>query len=145
VAADGSLAEPVRMPTFNMAAGAAYRFAIPYAGIYLTPSATLFYRSDYQTGTGNASLYTGGITAGAGGGGRSFPANPFDGDVISGSAGAGAVLVNAAVTMQTDDGNWTLALECNNCFDQGNVDNSLGTTSYFNAPRTLLLRLKRTL
>jgi hypothetical protein len=47
--------------------------------------------------------------------------------------------------MQTDDGNWTLALECNNCFDQGNVDNSLGTTSYFNAPRTLLLRLKRTL
>lgn len=145
VAADGSLAEPVRIPAFNIAAGAAYRFAIPYAGIYLTPSAMLFYRSDYQTGTGNASLYTGGITAGPGGGGRSFPANPFVGDFISGSAGAGSVLVNAGVTMQTDDGNWTLALECSNCFDQGNVDNGLANTSYYNAPRTMLLRLKRTL
>jgi iron complex outermembrane receptor protein len=104
-----------------------------------------FYRSDYQTGTGNASLYTGGITAGAGGGGRSFAANPFGGDAISGSAGAGSVLVNAALTMQTDDGNWTLALECSNCFDQRNVDSSLANTSYYNAPRTWLLRLKRTL
>jgi iron complex outermembrane receptor protein len=145
VAADGSLAEPVRLPTVNFSAGAAYRFAIPYAGIYLTPSATLFYRSDYQTGFGNATLYTGGITAGPGGGGRSFPANPFTGDVISGSAGAGSVWVNAAVTMQTDDGNWTLSLECSNCFDQGNVDASFAGTTYFNTPQTLLLRLKRTL
>lgn len=145
VAADGSLAEPVRLPTFNMAAGAAYRFHIPYAGIYLTPSAMLFYRTDYQTGTGNATLYTGGITAGAGGGGRSFPANPFTGDVISGSAGAGSLLMNAALTMQTDDGNWTLALECSNCFDQTNVESSLAGTSYYDSPRTFLLRLKRTL
>ena len=145
VAADGSLADPVRLPTVNFSAGAAYRFAIPYAGIYLTPSATLFYRSDYQTGFGNATLYTGGITAGAGGGGRSFPANPFTGDVISGSAGAGSVWVNAAVTMQTDDGNWTLSLECSNCFDQGNVDASFAGTTYYNTPQTLLLRLKRTL
>jgi iron complex outermembrane receptor protein len=145
VAADGSLAEPVRLPTFNMAAGAAYRFHIPYAGIYLTPSAMLFYRTDYETGTGNATLYTGGITSGPGGGGRSFPANPFSGDIISGSAGAGSVLMNAALTMQTDDGNWTLALECSNCFDQTNVESSLAGTSYYNTPRTFLLRLKRTL
>ena len=145
VAADGSLAEPVRLPTVNLSMGAAYRFHIPYAGIYLTPSATLFYRSDYQTGFGNATLYTGGIAAGAGGGGRSFPANPFTGDVISGSAGSGSAWVNAAVTMQTDDGNWTLSLECSNCFDQGNVESSFAGTTYYNTPQTLLLRLKRTL
>ena len=145
VAADGSLAEPVRLPAVNFSAGAAYRFAIPYAGIYLTPSATLFYRSDYQTGFGNATLYTGSVTAGPGGGDRSFPANPFDGEYISGSAGAGSVWVNAAVTMQTDDGNWTLSLECSNCFDQGNVESSFAGTTYYNTPQTLLLRLKRTL
>jgi iron complex outermembrane receptor protein len=141
----GGIARPVRTPRFSAAVGASYDWRLPAPGIILTPTANIIYRSGHETGTANATIFTGAITAGAGGGGQAFPANPFAGDVITGSRADNYVLVNAGVAMRTDEGNWTLALECFNCFDSAFVDSSFANTSYLNPPRTWQVRLKRVL
>ena len=140
VAADGSLAEPARTPQFTVAAGATYNFPIPAAGIVLSPSASLVYHSDMQTTASNATLYTGAITAFDG---TVYPANPFDGDVIAGSAAKSLAQVNAQIGMRTDDGNWFVGLSCANCFDAGAAQSGVGTYGYLNQPRTWMIRAKR--
>ncbi len=145
VSAAGGIARPVRTPRFSASAGGSYDWRLPGPGIILTPTASIVYRSAYETGTANATIFTGASTAGVGGGGRSFAANPFSGNAITGSRTGAYVLVNAGVAIRTDDGNWTLAIECFNCFDKAYVDSTLANTSYLNAPRTWQLRVKRVL
>jgi len=135
VTAAGAIARPVRTPRFSVAAGGSYDFKVPTAGIILTPSVDVLYRSDFETGPANATIFTGSTAA--------FPANPFGGDVVTGSASAGYLLVNAGLAMRTDDDNWTLAVECFNCLDEAYVESSLATTSYLNPPRRWQVRLKR--
>ncbi len=139
ITANGGIARPVRAPRFTIAAGASYDFKLPAAGIILRPAVHAVYRSRYETDSANATLFAGTVTSG----GTRYPANPFGGTVISGSRAAGFVLVNAALTLRTDDDNWTMAIECSNCLDKAYVDSALAGYSYLGPPRTWQLRLKR--
>ena len=138
--ANGNIATPVRTPDFSIAFGGHYDFAIPAAGIILTPSVNALYRTSLETGTANATIYTGPITAPSG---AVFPSNPFGGDVITGSLTKAFWQVGAALTMRTDDNNWTLSLECENCFDKAFVQSSLVNFNYLSPPRTWQVRAKR--
>jgi iron complex outermembrane recepter protein len=138
--ANGNIASPVRTPEFSIAFGGFYDFAIPSAGIILTPSVNALYRSSLETGTANGTIFTGSITAPSG---TVFPANPFSGDVISGSRTNSFWQVGAALTMRTDDNNWTLSLECENCFDKAFSQSSLVNYNYLSPPRTWQVRAKR--
>ncbi len=139
VTANGSIARPVRTPRVSIAGGGSYDFKLPSAGIILTPSVNVIYRSNFETGTANFAIYSGPITVG----GVTYPANPYSGTPIDGSKNTGYVLVNASVALRTDDKNWTLALECSNCFDKNYIESSLANTTYINPPRTWQVRLKR--
>ncbi len=139
VTASGGIARPVRTPRVSIAAGGSYDFKFPEGGFILTPSANIIYRSSFETGTANASIYTGAYTSGA----FTYPANPFGGTQITGSRNDGYVLVNASLALRTDDKNWTVSIECNNCFDKTYLESNLANTVYLNAPRTWLVRAKR--
>lgn len=140
VAANGELARPLRTPRFTVAAGVSYDWALPAAGILLTPDVNVLWRSAYETGTAGETLYDVALTAG----GIAYPANPFGtGNVITGSHVASAALVNAGLALRTDDGNWTLAIECFNCLDAAFAESQLGLYTYLTPPRSWQLRLKR--
>ncbi len=137
---NGNIATPVRTPEFSIAFGGSYDFPIPAAGIILTPSVNALYRSSLETGTANGTIYTGSITAPSG---TVFPSNPFSGDFIAGSLTKAFWQVGAALTMRTDDNNWTLSVECENCFDKAFVQSSLVNFNYLSPPRTWQVRAKR--
>jgi iron complex outermembrane receptor protein len=141
VATDGSIARPVYTPDYSATVGGTFDYAIPAAGIILQPGGSVVYRSSFETGAANASLYTGGVT---GGSGLAYPANPFGGTLITGSRAKSYVVANAALALKTDDNNWVLSIECNNCLDRNYVASSLGTVSYLAPPRTWLVHAKRT-
>ncbi|HPU14443.1 MAG TPA: TonB-dependent receptor, partial [Polymorphobacter sp.] len=141
VDANGDLATPANTPAWTVAIGGTYNFAIPTAGIVLSPTVNLAYRSGIETGAANATLYTGAVTSAFNG--QVYPANPFGGDVISGSYDGSAVLVSAQLAMETDDGNWLVALACDNCFDTAATTASTGNWSYLQAPMTWTIRAKR--
>ena len=136
VDADGNVAEPVRTPDFSVAVGAAYDWAIPAAGAIITPSIDALYRSRFEAGAANATLYTGSL--------GSLPANPFGGDVITGSHNPAVWQVTAALSLRTDDNNWTLTLSCTNCLDTVYTQSVVGTVAYRNPPRLWQLRARRT-
>ncbi|MEY2882937.1 MAG: hypothetical protein RL490_661, partial [Pseudomonadota bacterium] len=138
--AKGNIASPVRTPELSVSFGGSYDFAVPAAGIILTPSVNALYRSSLETGTANGTLYTGNITAPSG---AVYPANPNGGTVISGSLTEAYWQVQAALTMRTDDNNWTLSLECENCFDKAFSQSSLVNYNYLSPPRTWQVRAKR--
>lgn len=121
---NGDIATPAFTPSFTAAVGGSYDYPIPAAGIILEPSANAVYRSSSETGTANASVFSGS-------------------NFIGGSRSKSRTLVNAALAMKTDDNNWVLSAECNNCLDRSVVDASIGTTSTLNPPRTWLVRAKR--
>ncbi|GGI82812.1 TonB-dependent receptor [Polymorphobacter multimanifer] len=143
VDANGNLASPVRTPQWTVAVGGTYDWRLPAPGIIITPSVNVSWRSSYQTGTANGTIYTGAITAGAGGGNRTFPANPFGGDFITGSDAPGFAVVNAGIAMRTDDRNWTLAVECQNCLDKVFLESTLANYTYLSYPRFWQVRAKR--
>ncbi len=138
--ANGNIATPVRTPDFSIAFGGSYDFQIPSAGVILTPSVNALYRSSLETGTANGTIFTGSIGTPSG---VTYPANPFAGDVISGSLTESFWQVGAALTLRTDDNNWTLSLECENCFDKQFTQSSLVNFNYLNPPRTWQVRAKR--
>ena len=140
VDANGNIAGPVRTPEFSIAFGGSYDFPIPNAGIILTPSVNALYRSSLETGTAAGTIFSGPITAPSG---AVFPTNPFDGTVIAGSLTNAFWQVSAAITMRTDDNNWTVSLECENCFDKAFFQSSLVNYNYLNPPRTWQIRAKR--
>ena len=111
-------ARPVRSPDVTGSAGATYDYPIPAAGIILQPSANVSYRSSYDIES--ASLLA-----------------------LPGLRVAGYALVNAALTMKTDDNNWQLSVECANCFDKAAGQSALLGYTYLNAPRTWLVRARR--
>ncbi|KAB7644946.1 TonB-dependent receptor [Polymorphobacter fuscus] len=138
--ANGDVATPARTPDVTLGLGGAYDWAIPAAGIILTPSVDARYIGAFEAGTANATLFTGSVASPLGG---SYPANPFGGDVITGSRNAAVWQVAAALTLRTDDNNWTLALECANCLDTAYTQSVAGTVRYLNPPRTWQVRARR--
>lgn len=140
VDANGNVATPPRTPDVSLALGASYDWAIPAAGIILTPSVNALYLSAYESGAANATLFTGSVT---GPGTTVLPANPFAGEIITGSRNPAVWQVAAALTLRTDDGNWTLALECENCLDTAFVQTSVDLVSFYNPPQVWQIRARR--
>ncbi len=140
VDANGNIATPVRTPEFSIAFGGTYDFPIPSAGVILQPSVNALRRSSLDTGTANGTIYSGPITAPSG---VVFPTNPFSGQVLAGSLTKAYWQVGAALTLKTDDNNWSLSLECENCFDKAFAQSSLVNYTYLSTPRTWTLRARR--
>lgn len=135
VDANGNVAEPVRTPDFSLGLGAAYDWVVPAAGMILTPSVDALYRTSFEAGAANATLFSGALGG--------VPANPFGGDVITGSHNPAVWQVAAALSLRTDDGHWTLTLSCANCFDAAYTQSVVGTVGVLNAPRLWQLRARR--
>ncbi len=138
---NGGIATPVRTPDWTLGFGGSYHWPIPYAGIVLVPAVNILYRGALETGTANASIWTGAAPPAADG--SIFPANPFGGDFITGSRTDAHWQVGASVAIRTDDGNWQLILECENCFDEAYGQSSLANTTYLSPPRSWMLRARR--
>ncbi|MFQ3666190.1 MAG: TonB-dependent receptor [Sphingomonadaceae bacterium] len=66
ITADGEIATPVRTPDWSLSFGGTYDWRFDDAGIILSPSVNLIWRSGLETGTANASIFTGSITAPSG-------------------------------------------------------------------------------
>jgi len=143
ITVNGEIASPVRTPDWTISFGGSYDINLPSAGIIITPSVNAQFMSALETGTANATIYSGPVTAGPGGGNRTFPANPFGGDFITGSETSSFWQVSAALQMRTEDNNWLVSLECQNCFDETYAQSSLANVTYLNAPRTWQLRVRR--
>jgi len=138
--ANGNIATPARTPDFSIAFGGSYDFPIPVSGIILTPSVNALYRSRLETSSANGSIFSGNITAPSG---AVFPSNPYGSGFVTGSQARAVWQVGAALTMRTDDNNWTLSLECENCLDKASVQSSFLNVSYLSPPRTWQVRAKR--
>lgn len=140
VAPDGSIAEPVRTPDWTVAIGASYEAR--FGNFSLTPSINANWRSDSEVGTSELTLFDQAVT---GNSGTVFPTNtlglgqPID--PISGSFSESRWIVNAQLTLSSDDG-WAIIAECKNCFDEEAVESALANYSYFNPPRTWMVRAK---
>jgi len=141
VTVTGDIATPVRTPDWTLAFGGSWDIPVPAAGVVLQPSVNAVFRSDIETGTANATIWTGPITARATG--ITFPANPFSGDYISGSFSKAHWIVNAGFAVRTEDEAWQAVIECSNCFDEAYVQSSLVNYTYYSPPRTWMLRLRR--
>lgn len=140
ITADGEIATPVRTPDWSLAFGGTYDLPVERAGIIVSPSVNVTWRSRLETGTANATIFTGSIRAPSG---AIYPANPFAGDFITGSLTDSHFLVSASLALRTADDNWLVALECDNCLDTEFNQSSLVNYTYINPPRTWLVRLKR--
>jgi iron complex outermembrane receptor protein len=140
IAPDGSIAEPVRTPKWSLSGGFAYNLPVESAGIVITPAVNVSYRSKTEVGTSNLSIFTGSVT---GPSGTVYPANPISGDFITGSRSASNVLVNASLSLKTDDDAWLVSVECDNCFNETYVQSALGNYSYLNPPMTWTVRARR--
>ncbi len=140
VDANGDIATPVRTPELSIAFGGTYDFPIPSAGIILQPSVNALHRSSLETGTANGTIYSGSVTAPSG---AVFPTNPFGGQVLAGSRTEAYWQVGASLTLKTDDNNWSVTLDCENCFDKAFAQSSLVNYTYLSPPRTWTIRAKR--
>ncbi len=141
VTVNGDIATPVRTPDWTLAFGGSYDILLASAGVILAPAVNVTYRSALETGTANASIYTGASPPAFDG--TVFPNNPFGGDPVTGSFTGAHFLVNASLSMRTEDGNWLVSIECDNCFDEAYSQSSLVNYNYLNTPRTWLLRARR--
>jgi iron complex outermembrane receptor protein len=138
----GEIAEPVRTPDWTISFGGSYD--IPVSGVIITPSFNAQFMSALETGTANATIFTGSSVANiAGSTPTVFPANPFSGEFITGSQTSSFWQVSAALQMRTEDNNWLVSLECQNCFDEAYAQSSLANVTYISPPRTWQIRVRR--
>jgi len=109
-----ALLRPVYAPDLTASAGISYDFVLPpRSGALIVPSVIARYRSSFDT-----------VSFGA----------PESGS---------SVLVDSALTVKTDDGNWTLGIECLNCLDEDVVEARVGGVPILNSPRAWLVRARR--
>lgn len=138
VAPDGSIAEPVRTPDWTVAVGGSYQARLG-GGLTLTPAVNASWRSESEVSTTNLSFYDAPVTSSSG---TTFVSNPFgNGQFLTGSFSDDRWIFNATVTLASDTG-WSLAAECRNCFDEEAVESALVNTTYFNPPRSWMVRAK---
>jgi iron complex outermembrane receptor protein len=108
------------------------------SGMSLVPSLNASYRSKQEVGTANLTIYTGSITGTNG----TFPANPFDGDIITGSLTPAHWLVNAGLALRGPDERWQLSIECTNCLNETYFQSTLANYSYINQPMMWMARAR---
>jgi iron complex outermembrane receptor protein len=132
----GDIATPVRTPKWSLATGGSFKMPLGSSGLTLTPSVNASYRSRQEVGTSNFTFYTGSITGTNG----TFPVNPYDGEIITGSETPAHWIVNAGLALSGPDDRWRLSLECTNCFDESYFTSTLANYSYINPPMMWTLR-----
>lgn len=104
----------VYAPKLTASAGITYEYALPpRSGALVVPSLVARYRSKFDT-----------VSAGA-------------------PASASSVIVDGGLAIKTDDGNWTLGVECLNCLDEDVVESRVAGVPILNAPRAWLIRARR--
>ena len=130
VAADGSIASPVRSPKFTLSMGASYEIELGASDLTLVPAVNASHRSKQQNAASNYTIWTGPITGTNG----TFPANPNGGEFITGAYGAAAWFVNAGLTLNGPEAKWSLALTCSNCLNEAAANTALANTTYINPP-----------
>lgn len=136
VAADGSLATPVRTPKFNLAIGGSYEADLG-KGLTLVPSVNASWRDKSEVGTSNVTFYEDSVTSS---GGTTYANNLLGkGARIAGSLSKARWIANATLTLRSESG-WSLSAECRNCFDQEAVESTLANLEYINPPRTWLIK-----
>lgn len=135
---DGRIADPTRVPKWTLAMGSSYELDLGSNGISLVPSVNASYRSKQETNAANYTIY-GGESEGTNG---SFPANPYNGQILNGSFSSSVWFVNASVALNGPDNKWQLSLSCNNCLDQVAANTSLINTRYIDAPMTWAIKAR---
>lgn len=105
---------PVYAPELTASLGATYEYALPpRSGALIVPSVMARYRSAFDT-VGFGAPRT-----------------------------ASSVIVDGGLAVKTDDGNWTLGVECLNCLDEAVVESRIGGVAILNGPRAWLVRARR--
>jgi iron complex outermembrane recepter protein len=138
IAPDGSIATPVRTPTWTLAFGGSYKMPLSESGWSVTPSINFSYAGKSDTGTSEVTIRTGSATGTNG----TFPANLLAGDFIAGSFSAAHWLANAGLTLKAPDDVWSIGIECSNCLNEEYVQSSLANYSYLNRPMEWMIRAK---
>ncbi|MEM8826900.1 MAG: TonB-dependent receptor, partial [Pseudomonadota bacterium] len=121
VTATGGIADPSFTPDITASGGISYDFYIPYAESYVTPYVGFSYRDDMVVTSADTLL----VDTGDGG----------DADA--------RFLVDAGLSLETDDRFWLISLECDNCFDVEFVDTGFAGFSYLGRPMTWTVRARR--
>ncbi len=136
VTPNGEIADPTRVPKWTLAVGTNYEF--PIGEMTLVPSINASYRSKQEVNAANYTIYSGEITGTNG----TYPANPYEGEILNGSHSPSVWYVNASVALNGADKKWQLSLGCTNCFDNAGANTSLVNTRYIDAPMTWLLKAR---
>lgn len=134
----GEIATPVRTPRWSLATGASYRAELGGSGWALVPSVNATYRSRQEVQTSNLTIFTGSITGTNG----TFPANPFAGEIITGSRTPSHWLVNASLALIAPDDRFRVSVDCVNCFNETFFQSSLANYSYLNQPMMWMVRAR---
>lgn len=129
VTPDGRIAEPVRTPDWSIAGGVSYEVPVGSNWTF-TPSVNAAYRSSFESGTSNVTIYQ------SGPGTFNTTGN---GQFVLGSFNDGYFVVNAGITFAEVDEGLRLSLTCTNCFSEDYNSSTLANTTYYNAPGTWLV------
>ncbi|MCJ8159817.1 TonB-dependent receptor, partial [Sphingomonas sp. LaA6.9] len=138
VTPEGGIADPTRTPDWTIAFGGSYELELGSNGMSLVPSVNASYRSSQETNAANYTIYSGSITGTNG----TYPANPYDGDIITGSFSPAAWFVNANLALNGADKKWQLSIACTNCFNETAANTSLVNTRYIDQPMTWMARAR---
>lgn len=111
IAPDCSIGVPVRAPDSTLSVGLLYEIDLP--GATLKPSVNIRRVDETYVGTSN------------------LP-NSFE---------DGYTLVNVGATLNFDNSDWRITLECKNCTDEAYIVANLPPTTYYNEPRRLALKV----
>ncbi|MEM8697412.1 MAG: TonB-dependent receptor [Pseudomonadota bacterium] len=129
VTLDGRIAEPVRTPDWSIAGGVSYE--VPLGDNWtVTPSVNAAFRSSFETGTSEVSVF------------QSAPGvfnTTGNGEFVIGSFNDGYFVVNAGITLAEVDEGLQLSVSCSNCFSEDYNSSTLANTTYYNAPGTWLV------
>ena len=136
VTANGTISTPVRTPRWSLAMGASYDMPLGGSGWRLVPSVNASYRSHQEVATSNFTIFTGAITGTNG----TFPANPFGGEIITGSRTPAHWIFNASLALNAPEDRLRFSIECTNCFNETYFQSALANYSYINPPMTWTVR-----
>ena len=131
---DGQISKPVRSPDMTLSFGARYeRFYEPLHA-WITPAINLVYTGDEEVGAANTSAWrsASGVLNVA-----------RDGDFVSGSFSEAHTVLNASLTITDESKTWLGSIACDNCTNEAWPQSSFANYSYYNAPGTWSVRIKR--
>ncbi|AGH47823.1 MULTISPECIES: TonB-dependent receptor [Sphingomonadales] len=138
VTPDGKIAKPTRTPELTLAFGGNYELGLGNSGLTLVPSINASFRTKQETNAANYTIYSGEITGTNG----TYPANPYEGDILTGSHAPSAWFINASLALNGVDKKWQLSVSCTNCFNETAANTSLVNTRYIDQPMTWMARAR---